>query len=155
MLTRQSDSQVIGHLTMATLTYAEIAEALKIAPASAYRLALRRHWPRAKGNDGKTRVAVPDEALTRHSDSPSYSHSDSHGDSHSDSHLTIARLEGELKGLHEALVEARARAEQANTQLAAESARADKAIQAFADLADRLDVLAADRARPWWRRLTG
>jgi chromosome segregation ATPase len=39
--------------------------------------------------------------------------------------------------------------------LAAERARADKAIAAFADLAERLDALADERARPWWRRLVG
>jgi hypothetical protein len=35
--------------------------------------------------------------------------------------------------------------------LTAEKARADKAIAAFAALAERLDALAAERARPWWR----
>jgi hypothetical protein len=45
-------------------------------------------------------------------------------------------------------------------EISAERARADreaekagKAIEAFASLADRLDVLAAERARPWWRHL--
>jgi hypothetical protein len=33
--------------------------------------------------------------------------------------------------------------------------KSQKAIAAFAALADRLDQLAAERARPWWRRLTG
>jgi hypothetical protein len=36
--------------------------------------------------------------------------------------------------------------------LADERARTEKAISAFASLADRLDELAAQR-RPWWRRL--
>jgi hypothetical protein len=35
--------------------------------------------------------------------------------------------------------------------LAAERERADKAIAAFASLAERLDALAAERARPRWR----
>jgi hypothetical protein len=40
------------------------------------------------------------------------------------------------------------------TTLADEKAKTDKAIAAFADLAQRLDALAAaERARPWWRRL--
>ena len=39
--------------------------------------------------------------------------------------------------------------------LAGERARTEKAIAAFASLADRLDALAAERAKPWWRRLTG
>ena len=43
----------------------------------------------------------------------------------------------------------------AAADLAHERARADKAIAAFAALAERLDALAAERARPWWRRLTG
>ena len=37
----------------------------------------------------------------------------------------------------------------------AERARTEKAIAAFAALAERLDVLAAERSRPWWRRLAG
>jgi len=28
----------------------------------------------------------------------------------------------------------------------------EKAIEAFSALADRLDALAAERSRPWWRR---
>jgi len=33
-----------------SLTYAEMAEALKITPESANRLARRKRWPRVKGN---------------------------------------------------------------------------------------------------------
>jgi hypothetical protein len=36
-----------------------------------------------------------------------------------------------------------------------ERARTEKAIAAFASLAERLDALATERARPWWRRLAG
>jgi hypothetical protein len=39
--------------------------------------------------------------------------------------------------------------------MAAERAKAGQAIEALAPLADRLDALAAARARPWWRRLRG
>jgi hypothetical protein len=45
------------------------AEALKITPASANKLARRKRWPRVPGNDGKARVSVPEEALVRR-DSP-------------------------------------------------------------------------------------
>lgn len=45
------------------LTYAELATALGIAPASAKRLAIRRGWAKTPGNDGKARVAVPFERL--------------------------------------------------------------------------------------------
>jgi hypothetical protein len=34
-------------------------------------------------------------------------------------------------------------------------AKVGQAIAAFAALADRLDALAAERARSWWRRLVG
>jgi hypothetical protein len=135
-----------------SLTYSELAETLKITPDSANRLARRKHWPRTKGNDGRVRVSVPEEALVRQASPP-----DSPGDSPPVSplddnpvHVQIARLEGELAGVREALTEARARAAAAETRsaelsvdLAAERTRADKAIGAFASLADRLDALAA------------
>jgi hypothetical protein len=84
----------------------------------------------------------------------------------------ITRLAGELAGKSEALIEARARAEAAEARaekqaadftardaersadLAAERARADKAIGAFATLADRLEALAAANQRqPFLKRL--
>ena len=34
-----------------------------------------------------------------------------------------------------------------------EAEKAGTAIAAFASLAERLDALAAERAKPWWRRL--
>jgi hypothetical protein len=39
--------------------------------------------------------------------------------------------------------------------LTAEQAKTEKAIGAFAALAERLDAQAAERSRPWWRRLDG
>ena len=74
----------------------------------------------------------------------------------------ISRLEGELAGVREALGEARARATAAEARsgelaadLVAERARTEKTIAVFAALAERLEALAADRRRPWWRRLVG
>lgn len=46
-----------------SLTYGELGQALGITPASAKRLAIRRRWPKALGNNGRTRVAVPVEYL--------------------------------------------------------------------------------------------
>jgi len=40
-------------------------------------------------------------------------------------------------------------------ELKAEQAKTLKAIETFGALVERLDALAAERARPWWRRLTG
>lgn len=45
------------------LTYAEAAARLKIGEESVRRQALRKHWPKKLGNDGKALVAVPLEAL--------------------------------------------------------------------------------------------
>jgi hypothetical protein len=45
------------------MTYAELAQARGISPASAKRLAQRHHWGRQVGNDGVTRVTVPLVAL--------------------------------------------------------------------------------------------
>jgi len=166
---------------MPSLTYAELAEVLKITPASANKLARRRRWPRLMGNDGKARVAIPEDALVRPDvrrevppDNPV--------------HAQIARLEGELAGVREALSEARARADAAEAraqgaetrsenllaelvergaqhaderavllaQVGSERRNAEKAIDALAALADRLDALAAaNQRRPLRERLAG
>jgi hypothetical protein len=151
---------------MPSLTYAELAETLKITPASANKLARRRRWPRVPGNDGRARVSVPEEALVRR-DRPPDSAQDVPPVSPPDNPVhtllvQVARLEGELGGAREALGEARARADAAEARstelsadLAAERARSKKAITAFEAVAERLDMLAAEQARPWWRRLVG
>lgn len=46
-----------------SLTYDELGIALGITAASAKRLAIRRKWSKAPGNDGRTRVTVPLERL--------------------------------------------------------------------------------------------
>ena len=43
----------------------------------------------------------------------------------------------------------------ADARAAQEAEKAGKAIAAFASLAERLDALAAERTKPWWRRLVG
>jgi hypothetical protein len=160
-----------------SLTYAEMAEALKITPESANRLARRKRWPRVKGNDGRTRVAMPEEALVRQ-DSPPVSPTGSPPDK------LIKALEAHVATLKEQLAAAEARIDKQAGDLAeydrayaaglaAERAKAErvsaefagelkaereqtaKAIAAFASLAERLDALAAARSRPWWRRLAG
>jgi hypothetical protein len=135
-----------------SLTYAELAEALSITPESANRLARRKRWPRMKGNDGKTRVSVPEETLVR-PDNPPVSPGDCPPDN-SPVHAQIARLEGELVGTREALTEARARADAAEARsaelsvdLAAERAKTEKAIAEFAALFDRLTALAEEKAK--------
>ena len=50
------------------------------------------------------------------------------------------------------LTAADARDAQHVADLSVERAQAERAIAAFASLAERLDALAAERAKPWWRR---
>lgn len=45
------------------LTYDELAQRLGITRESARQLVIRRRWGRTKGNDGKSRVSVPEEVL--------------------------------------------------------------------------------------------
>jgi hypothetical protein len=47
------------------MTYAEIAEALRIGPDSARNLVRRKRWSRQTGNDGLARVGVPVEHLEK------------------------------------------------------------------------------------------
>jgi len=60
----------------------------------------------------------------------------------------IKTLQGENETLKQQLAAAEAR-------LAAADGERAKAIAVFASLADRLDALAVERAKPWWRRLAG
>ena len=186
-----------------SLTYAEMAEALKITPESANRLARRKRWPRVKGNDGRTRVAMPEEALVRQDSppvsplvSPPVSPTDSPMDSPPDklikaleAHVETlkaqlaaaearidkqaddmvaydtayaaglaaerAKVEAERAKVERVIGEFAARDAQHAADLAGERAQTEKAIAAFASLADRLDALAAETRRPWWRRLAG
>lgn len=43
------------------ITYKEAAERLGIKPDSVKKRALRRRWPRTLGNDGRTRIQMPDD----------------------------------------------------------------------------------------------
>jgi flagellar biosynthesis/type III secretory pathway protein FliH len=139
-----------------SLTYAEMAEALKITPESANRLARRKRWQRAKGNDGRTRVAVPEEALVRQ-DSPPVSPTDSPMDSPPDK--LIKALEAHVETLKAQLAAAAARIDkQADDMvaydtayaagLAAERAKAERMIAEFAEReAQHAAELAGERAR--------
>jgi hypothetical protein len=179
-----------------SLTYAEMAEALKITPASANKLARRKRWPRVPGNDGKARVSVPEDALVRR-DSPPDSPMDvppvSPQDSPQDNLIKAleahvetlkaqlsaaearinkqaddliaydtayaaglaaerAKVEAERAKAERVIAEFAARDAQHAAELKTEQAQTEKAIAAFSALAERLDQLAAERARPWWRR---
>lgn len=59
------------------MTYKELSEHLNIKLPSARRLVMRKKWHKVKGNDGETRISVPDDFLINR---------DSHDDNHNDCH---------------------------------------------------------------------
>jgi hypothetical protein len=67
----------------------------------------------------------------------------------------VATLLSQLAAAEARLGAADAREAQHVADLVAERAQTAKAIAAFADLATRLDELAEERRRPWWRRWAG
>jgi hypothetical protein len=127
------------------LTYAEVADRLGIHPEAARSRAKRSGWRRQAGNDGKARVLVALEPRPP-GGRPMATRSNQAIDQANAA--TISALEAHVEILKEQLATAEAR-------LAVAEAERGEAIAAFASLADRLDALAAERARPWWRRLTG
>jgi hypothetical protein len=64
-------------------------------------------------------------------------------------------LKEQLPAAEARLAAADARDAQHAADLAAEWAQTEKAIAAFSAVEQLLDVLAAERAKPWWRRLVG
>ena len=70
------------------LTYKELAAALDIDEESARRRAQRRKWPRREGNDGRARVAVPADLLTREREAATR---DAARDDAGDNALNVAR----------------------------------------------------------------
>jgi len=127
------------------LTYRDLADRLGVSVEAARRRALRGKWRRQPGNDGMTRVMPPDD--WRPQGAP-----DVKADAADANAATIKALEGHVDTLKEQLAAAEARAAGLAVDLNAERARTDKAIAAFASLAERLDALAEERSRPWWRR---
>jgi hypothetical protein len=63
-----------------------------------------------------------------------------------------AKVEAERAKAERMIAEFAARDAQHAAELKTEQAQTEKAIAAFSALAERLDQLAAERARPWWRR---
>jgi len=158
--------------------YQEAAERLgSTAEAVRYR-ALRGKWPRRRGNDGRARVQIPEDAPPvrtpgaqpgRTPSAPRANPALLHA---LEAHNTT--LKADVEAVRAQLSAGEARIEtliaqlaaqgaqhageraELVAQLAAERANTEKAIEAFAGLADRLDALAvANQRRPWWKRLVG
>ena len=152
-----------GGAETVVMTYQELAARLDIDVPSARRRVFRSRWARNRGNDGKTRIAVPTSVLLAdRRDSPSDGPGDSPSDSDADSLIAA---------LQEALDRERARADRSDErerQAAMEiaSLREGKA-RAEGEAAALRESLAHERERadraeaaredfvglPWWRRI--
>jgi hypothetical protein len=151
------------------LTYKEAAARLgSTAEAIRYR-AIRGRWPRMRANDGRAKIQIPDDPNpVRTPSAPRANGGSDTSLAHAlESHINTLRGENDVLKQQLATVEIRllaadartaaadARSDAADAALLEERARAGQALAAFAALADRLDELAMERARPWWRRLVG
>jgi hypothetical protein len=145
------------------LTYREAGERLGCTAEVVRYRALRGKWPRRRGNDGRARVQLPEDAHSVRTPertsraNPEHTPFGPGADArprkpHQD--LTGGQRSVEGTACRERAAFAAREAALAG-DLTAEKARADKAIAVFAALAERLDALAAERARPWSRRLVG
>jgi hypothetical protein len=152
----------------AWLTYREAAKALGSNIEAVRQRAIRSRWPRTVGNDKRARIQIP-EGLTipvrEGNEGTSRKDGDREprkGNDRANDGPLIKALEANIALLREQLSTTEARLAAADARearfvadLEAERAQTAKAIEAFAALADRLDQLAAERSRPWWRRLAG
>jgi hypothetical protein len=155
---------------MEWLTYREAAAALGLpSPSAAKYRAMRRRWPKRIGNDGLARLQLPEHpnpVRTRSETSASTGRTEcepvAHPERTADEPSAHPEFAEAIKALRDQLTAAVERETRLTADLVAERERADreadkagKAIAAFAALAERLDALAEERRRPWWRRLAG
>jgi len=143
------------------LCYREAAERLGSTPDAIRYRALRGKWPRRRGNDGRARVQLPEnaQAVRTPSEQPVRTPS-----TRASEGPLIKALEAHVATLKEQLAAAETRLEkqaaeltdrtaQHAAELVAERETTEKAIAAFSSLADRLDAMVAEKRRPWWRWL--
>jgi hypothetical protein len=129
------------------LTYEQASERLSVSPEAVRQKAIRGRWQRTKGNDGKARVRLPDGCTDGvHT---ATGRANRQGVRTASGRVVAERLISALEGHVETL----------KGELTAERARTEKALANYMRLAEeyerRTDELAAERARPWWRRMAG
>jgi hypothetical protein len=138
-------------LPVELLTYAALAERLKISPEAARSLAKRHRFPRSRANDGKALISVDLDEIA-HRPLPPRSPA---GDPQASVDLLrneLAKLEA-LAATHRSDFEReRGRAESLMVELLRAQGELMAAKESAARMAGELDAL---RSRPWWRRLVG
>src|SRR6516225_10328441 len=127
------------------MTYSDLAVALDISLEAAKRRVIRGKWPRMPGNDGRTRVQVPDELWPPRTP-------DVRGQRTPDARETESELVASLKSHIETLkadIERLTAERQADRdELTAARAAADKATAELVELARRLAQIAEGQAEP-------
>jgi hypothetical protein len=143
------------------LSYAELAELRGITRKAAARLTLRHQWRRQPGNDGATRVWVPETEIP-HRQPPRQGPPEALGDLDTDGPLTAAnaradaaialadRLLTQLTEAQTVVTSERSRADELRAALERACAEAARAVQALEER-DRAD--AERKARGRWARL--
>ena len=146
------------------LTYAEAAERLSTTVEGVRLRALRGRWQKTLGNDKRPRIRLPDgwsnDVRTANERRERKTRNDGRTTVERANGAVLVRaleshiktLQGENETVKQQLAAAEARFAAADASLTAERARTEQAIAAFASLADRLDAMAAEKRRPWWRR---
>ena len=160
------------------LTYEQAAERLNTTVEAVRLRALRGRWQKTIGNDKRPRIRLPEgwpndvqttverrERKVRNGGRTTFERTvDQALVTAFESHIKTLQAENEALREQFAAAEARAEKQAADfaerdaerlAMLTGEQAKTEKAISAFASLVERLDALAAERARPWWRRLVG
>jgi hypothetical protein len=134
------------------LSYDELAAVLGIHRESARQLAIRKRWGRRKGNDGRARVGVPEDALrpeprpaTRPETGPSPA------ESTSDHTSPIQVLTRHIERLEQELGMVREKAAERDT-LAAQVEALKITLEMLREDRDRWHTAAR---QPWWGRLVG
>jgi chromosome segregation ATPase len=137
------------------LTYADLAERLKISAEAARSMARRLHLPRKRANDGRTLIAVDfSEIQHKPMAAPPVRRVD------------IDALRSRVAQLEELVARAEALAERHRADYERERERAERLAaelltlmaeaMAAKEKAARIEgELAGLRSRPWWRRLAG
>src|SRR5215207_9332352 len=118
------------------LTYEELAARTGMSLASARRLVHRRKWRKAKGNDGRAVVQVPDDFLEHHQGKHSGIHDGVHHDGHDGAHdghsalraappAMMADIMARLAAAQDSLVEMARKLGAADNEIAALRAQVD------------------------------
>jgi chromosome segregation ATPase len=144
------------------LTYRELAQALDISPEAARQKAIRGHWRRQRGNDGKARILVDVDA--EKSVHTPRRRTDKHLNEHPDERRTFEALEAHIATLKEAVAKAEAVGERHRQEAEVASKRVDHLVAELVGMSMRMaeqtavaekvrTEFDAYRTRRWWRRI--